>query len=163
MPSQLRDLAKPLREAGFRGDPRDLAAVTQPPLNAVLKVGGGTGAFVPGDGLLLTNHHVAYGVIQYNTSAEGSLIEQGFIAKNRGDERAANPDFRVLVTVGFDKVTDEVLGPARGKTGRPYFNAADAASAGIVAYASVRPGCAAVSPRCWAAASATPAATKPTR
>jgi hypothetical protein len=39
MPSQLPELAKPQREAGFRGDPRDLAAVTQPPLSAVVKVG----------------------------------------------------------------------------------------------------------------------------
>ena len=133
MPSQLPELAKPLREAGFRGDSRDLAAVTQPPLSAVVKVGGGTGAFVSGEGLLLTNHHVAYGVIQYNTSAKENLIEDGFIAKDRGDERAANPDFRVLVTVGFDKVTDAVLGPAKGKTGRAYFDAVDAASKRIVA------------------------------
>ena len=133
-------------------EPRDLAAVTQPPLSAVIKVGGGTGAFVSGEGLLLTNHHVAYGVIQYNTSAKENLIEHGFIAKDRGDERAANPDFRVLVTEGFDKITDEVLEAAKSKTGRPYFNAADAASAGIVAYASVRPDCAATFPRCWAAA-----------
>ncbi|WP_369915059.1 S46 family peptidase [Xanthomonas sp. NCPPB 3005] len=133
MPSQLPELAKPLREAGFRGDPRDLAAVTQPPLSAVVKVGGGTGAFVSGEGLLLTNHHVAYGVIQYNTSAKENLIEHGFIAKDRGDERAANPDFRVLVTVGFDKVTDAVLGRAKGKTGRAYFDAVDAASKRIVA------------------------------
>ncbi|MCC4595884.1 S46 family peptidase [Xanthomonas campestris pv. phormiicola] len=133
MPSQLPELAKPLREAGFRGNPSDLAAVTQPPLSAVVKVGGGTGAFVSGEGLLLTNHHVAYGVIQYNTSGKDNLIEQGFIARDRGDERAANPDFRVLVTVGFDKVTDAVLGPAKGKTGRAYYDAVDAASKRIVA------------------------------
>ncbi|MCW0459364.1 Dipeptidyl aminopeptidase BII [Xanthomonas sacchari] len=133
MPSQMPELAKPLREAGFQGDPQTLAALTQPPLSAVVKVGGGTGAFVSGDGLLLTNHHVAYGVIQYNTSAKENLIENGFIARDRADERAANPDFRVLVTVGFDKVTDQVLGPAKGKTGRAYYDAVDAASKRIVA------------------------------
>jgi hypothetical protein len=31
--------------------------------------------------------------------------------------------FRVLVTVDFDKVTDGVLGLAKGKTGRDYFDA----------------------------------------
>lgn len=106
MPSQLSELAKPLRDAGFRGDPRDLAAVTQPLLSAMVKVGGGTGAFVSGECLLLTNHHVAYGVIQYNTSAKENLIGQGFIAKDRGDERAANPDFRVLVVLGFNNAAD---------------------------------------------------------
>ena len=133
MPSQLPQLAKPLREAGFRGDPRELAEVTRAPLSAAVKVGGGTGSFVSDQGLLLTNHHVAMGVIQYNSSTEHNLIDDGFIARDRADERAANPDFRVLVTVGFDKVTDQVLGQARGKTGRQYYDAVDAASKRIVA------------------------------
>ena len=133
MPTQLPDLAKPLKAAGFKGNPGDLANVTAPPLSAVVRAGGGTGSFVSNDGLLLTNHHVAMGVIQYNTSPEHNLINEGFIAKGRSDERAANPDFRVLVTVGFDKVTDEVLRDARGKTGRAYFDAVDRASKQLVA------------------------------
>ncbi|MEE7560499.1 S46 family peptidase, partial [Xanthomonas sp. Kuri4-2] len=122
-----------MREAGFEGDPRALADVTRPPLSAVVKVGGATGAFVSGDGLLLTNHHVAFGVIQYNSSAGQNLIDDGFVAQGRTDERASNPDFRVLVTVGFDRVTDQVLAQARGKTGRAYFDAVDAASKRLVA------------------------------
>ena len=133
MPTQLPDLAKPLKAAGFKGNPGDLANVTAPPLSAVVRAGGGTGSFVSDDGLLLTNHHVAMGVIQYNSSAEHNLINDGFIAKDRSDERAANPDFRVLVTVGFDKVTDDVLRDARGKTGRAYFDAVDRASKRLVA------------------------------
>ncbi|WP_343229347.1 S46 family peptidase, partial [uncultured Xanthomonas sp.] len=31
MPSQMPELAKPLHEAGFQGDPQTLAEVTQPP------------------------------------------------------------------------------------------------------------------------------------
>ncbi|WP_434026668.1 S46 family peptidase [[Pseudomonas] boreopolis] len=133
MPSQLPQLADTLRQAGFQGDPASLADVVRPPLSAVVKVGGGTGSFVSPDGLLLTNHHVAMGVIQYNSTPEHDYIDNGFIAKDRGDERPANPDFRVLVTVGFDKVTDEVLKGARGKTGRAYYDAVDAASKRIVA------------------------------
>jgi len=133
MPTQLPELAKPLKAAGFKGDPAELADVTAPPLSAVVRAGGGTGSFVSGDGLLLTNHHVAMGIIQYNSSAEHNLITDGFIAAGRADERPSNPDFRVLVTVGFDKVTDEVLKNARGKTGRAYFDAVDAASKQIVA------------------------------
>ena len=133
MPTQLPALAKPLKAAGFKGDPQDLANVTAAPLSAVVRAGGGTGAFVSGDGLLLTNHHVAMGVIQYNSSPEHDLINGGFIARARTDERPSNPDFRVLVTVGFDKVTEQVLAQARGKTGRAYFDAVDAASKQIVA------------------------------
>jgi len=133
MPTQLPQLARQLREAGFQGNPNDLADVTREPLSAVVKVGGGTGSFISADGLLLTNHHVAMGVIQYNSSPEHDFIAQGFIANGRADERAANPDFRVLVTVGFDKVTDEVLKDARGKQGRAYYDAVDTASKRIVA------------------------------
>ena len=133
MPTQLPQIGAALARAGFAGDPATLADVTRPPLNAVVKVGGGTGAFVSPDGLLLTNHHVAFGVIQYNSNAKDDLIDGGFVAKDRADERAANPDFRVLVTVGFDKVTDEVLKDARGKTGRAYYDAVDAATKRIVA------------------------------
>ena len=133
MPTQLPDLAKPLKAAGFKGNPADLANVTTAPLSAVVRAGGGTGSFVSEDGLLLTNHHVAMGVIQYNSTAEHNLIDGGFIAQGRSDERPSNPDFRVLVTTGFDKVTDEVLRDARGKTGRAYFDAVDRASKRLVA------------------------------
>src|SRR5690606_24410427 len=109
MPSQLPQIAAQLRQAGFAGDPAGLADLTAAPLNAVVRAGGGTGAFVSADGLVLTNHHVAYGVIQYNSSLQRNLIDNGYIAADRAAELPANPDFRVLVTVGFDRVTDEVL------------------------------------------------------
>src|SRR5688572_20226331 len=111
MPSQLPDIARQLKAAGFKGRPRDLAELARPPMNAVVKVGGASGAFVSGDGLVLTNHHVAFGVIQYNAGkqADGSerdLIRDGYIAADRGAELPANPDYRVLVTTGFDRITD---------------------------------------------------------
>ncbi|CAM5629411.1 S46 family peptidase [Rhodanobacter lindaniclasticus] len=108
-------------------------SLTRPPLSAVVKVGGATGAFVSDQGLVLTNHHVAFGVIQYNSNAQRNLIEQGYVAANRGEELPANPDFRLRVTVGFDRVTDQVLADARGKTGRAYYDAVDAASKALVA------------------------------
>ena len=133
MPSQLPDIAEQLRKAGFRGKPAELADLTKAPLNAVVKVGGATGAFVSDQGLVLTNHHVAFGVIQYNSNAQRDLIRDGFVAGNRSEELPANPDFRLLVTTGFDKVTDKVLAEARGKTGRAYYDAVDAASKALVA------------------------------
>ena len=133
MPSQLPQIAAQLRQAGYAGDPAALADLTAAPLNAVVRAGGGTGAFVSADGLVLTNHHVAFGVIQYNSTPQRNLIEGGYIAADRAAELPANPDFRVLVTVGFDQVTDQVLAAARGKTGRAYFDAVDAAGKRIVA------------------------------
>ncbi|MCW0203799.1 MAG: S46 family peptidase [Rhodanobacter thiooxydans] len=133
MPSQLPGIGGQLHAAGFQGNPADLADLTRAPLNAVVKVGGATGAFVSDQGLVLTNHHVAFGVIQYNSNAQRNLIEQGYVAASRGEELPANPDFRLRVTVGFDQVTDQVLANARGKTGRAYYDAVDAASKALVA------------------------------
>ncbi|WP_242103185.1 S46 family peptidase [Lysobacter sp. M2-1] len=138
MPAQLPDIAAQLKEAGFKGDPEDLADLTRAPMNAVVKVGGATGAFVSKDGLVLTNHHVAFGVIQYNSgkSVDGQtrdLIGDGYIAASRAEELPANPDYRVLVTTGFDRVTGRILADARGKTGRTYYDAVDAATKAAVA------------------------------
>jgi len=138
MPAQLPDIAAQLKAAGFKGDPEDLADLTRAPMNAVVKVGGATGAFVSKDGLVLTNHHVAFGVIQYNSgkSVDGQtrdLIDDGYVAASRAEELPANPDYRVLVTTGFDQVTDRILADARGKTGRTYYDAVDAATKAAVA------------------------------
>jgi hypothetical protein len=133
MPSQLPSIGKQLRAAGYQGNPADLADLTRPPLSAVVKVGGATGAFVSGDGLVLTNHHVAFGVIQYNSNPQRDLIQHGFVAGDRAQELPANPDFRLRVTTGFDKVTEQVLAQARGKTGRAYYDAVDAAGKALVA------------------------------
>jgi len=133
MPSQLPDIAAQLRAAGFKGDPAALADLAGPPMNAVVKVGGASGAFVSKDGLVLTNHHVAFGVIQYNSKPGNDLIQDGFVAADRAGELPANPDYRVLVTTGFDRITDRILAGAQGKQGRAYFDAVDAATKAAVA------------------------------
>ena len=133
MPSQLPAIARQLRQAGFKGKPRDLAELARPPMSAVVKVGGATGAFVSKDGLVLTNHHVAFGVIQYNSRPDRDLIGNGYIAADRAAELPANPDYRVLVTTGFDQVTERILSGARGKQGKACFDAVDSATKAVVA------------------------------
>lgn len=140
MPSQLPAIGKELRAAGYQGNPADLADLTKAPLSAVVKVGGATGSFVSSDGLVLTNHHVAFGVIQYNSNAQRDLIQNGFVSHDRAEELPANPDFRLRVTTGFDKVTEQVLAAAKGKTGRAYFDAVDASSKALVAECEREPG-----------------------
>ncbi len=140
MPSQLPDIARQLKAAGFKGKPGDLAELARPPMNAVVKVGGASGAFVSNDGLVLTNHHVAFGVIQYNSKPDRDLIKDGYIASDRASELPANPDYRVLVTTGFDRVTDTILADARGKQGREYYDAVDIASKAAVGKCESEPG-----------------------
>ena len=133
MPSQLPKLSKQLKQAGFKGDPRGLADLTSKPMSAVVSLGGCTASFVSPQGLVVTNHHCAMGAIQLNSTPERNLIQDGFISADRSQEVSAGPGARVLVTVGFDNVTDRVLADARGKTGRAYFDAVDTAEKTLVA------------------------------
>jgi hypothetical protein len=133
MPSQLPAIAAQLRQAGYQGDPAALADLTRPPMNAVVSLGGCTASFVSPQGLVVTNHHCAMGAIQLNSTPQDNLIANGFVAADRAAERSAGPAARVLVTVAFDRITDRILVDARGKTGRAYYDAVDAATKAAVA------------------------------
>ncbi|HUH89692.1 MAG TPA: S46 family peptidase [Lysobacter sp.] len=133
MPSQLPQIAEQLAAAGYQGDPAALADLTRPPMSAVVSLGGCTASFVSPEGLVVTNHHCAYGAIQLNSTAQNNLLANGFIADTRAQEVSAGPAARVLVTTAFDRITDRILGDARGKTGRAYYEAVDVASKAAVA------------------------------
>ncbi|HVI26354.1 MAG TPA: S46 family peptidase [Xanthomonadaceae bacterium] len=140
MPSQLPAIADQLRAAGYHGDPAGLADLTAPPMSAVVSLGGCTASFVSPEGLVVTNHHCAYGAIQLNSTPERNLMRDGFVAASRADEPSAGPAARVLVTTGFDRITDRILAGARGKKGRAYLDAVDAAGKAAVAECEQEPG-----------------------
>lgn len=76
--------------------------------DAVIRLGA-TASFVSSDGLILTNHHVAYGAIQRQSSVDQNYLRDGFYASNRKDEiRAIGSEARV--TLSIDDVTERVLG-----------------------------------------------------
>ena len=133
LPSQLPGIAAQLRQAGFQGDPASLADLTRPPMNAVVSLGGCTASFVSPQGLVVTNHHCAMGAIQLNSTPQNNLIANGFNAATQAQEVSAGPAARVFVTTAFDRITDRILADARGKTGRAYYDAVDAASKAVVA------------------------------
>ncbi|HEV7843771.1 MAG TPA: S46 family peptidase, partial [Pyrinomonadaceae bacterium] len=76
--------------------------------DAVVIVGGGTGEFVSPDGLLLTNHHVAFDALVANSTANKDLGTTGFVANSRAEELQA-PDYTVTITQGLKDVTSEVM------------------------------------------------------
>jgi hypothetical protein len=76
--------------------------------DAVVIVGGGTGEFVSPDGLLLTNHHVAFDALVANSTANKDLGTTGFIANSRAEELPA-PDYTVTITQSLKDVTSDVL------------------------------------------------------
>jgi hypothetical protein len=75
--------------------------------NAVVSVGA-TGAFVSREGLILTNHHVAYGAVQRISTPETNYIEQGYLARTREEEVPAH-GYRAYIFLTSEDVTDQVL------------------------------------------------------
>ncbi|MBI5169829.1 MAG: S46 family peptidase [Candidatus Eisenbacteria bacterium] len=64
---------------------------------SVLTTGGGTAAFVSPDGLVLTNHHVAYGQIEKLSSPEHDYVRDGFFARTREEElRCSGLELKLL-------------------------------------------------------------------
>jgi len=74
---------------------------------------GGSGSFVSPDGLLLTNHHVARGQLQKNSTAEHDYLRDGFYAATP-DQEMKSPDLEINVLVGMQDVTARVQGAAKG-------------------------------------------------
>jgi len=75
--------------------------------NAVVSVGA-TGAFVSPRGLILTNHHVAFGAVQRISTPEHNYIEDGFLARS-GAEEVQAPGYVAYVLQSTEDVTDRVL------------------------------------------------------
>jgi len=75
--------------------------------DAVVRVGA-TGSFVSPNGLIITNHHVAYGAVQKQSSVEQNLIADGFYAATRGEEIPAI-GYNAYVTLAMDDMTERVL------------------------------------------------------
>ncbi len=79
------------------------------PLNAVVSLGGCTGSFVSPQGLVVTNHHCVQRALQFNSSSERNLVEQGFLAREQSQELPAGPAQRISVAQAFHDVTDKVV------------------------------------------------------
>src|SRR3954451_23929435 len=82
-------------------------------LSSVRLNDGGSGSFISADGLLLTNHHVARGQLQKNSTAEHDYLRDGFYAA-APDQEMKSPDLEVNVLVGMENVTARVQGAAKG-------------------------------------------------
>jgi len=77
-------------------------------INAVVRVRGGTGSFVSKQGLILTNHHVAFGALQQASDKEHDYLAHGFLARTSAEEIPA-PSYYVNVFLGYEDVTSSVL------------------------------------------------------
>jgi hypothetical protein len=109
MPQQLPLVAKDMKALGLKFDPQRLSQPLGYPMGAVVSLGGCTASFVSPQGLVVTNHHCAFGSIQYNSTPQKDLLKKGFLAASLADELPAAPGSRILVTVAQTYVTDKVI------------------------------------------------------
>jgi hypothetical protein len=141
VPQQLPEIAGALKKAGLKLDARKLADLTGDPMGAVVSLGGCTASFVSPQGLVVTNHHCAYGAIQLNSTPQNNLIETGFNAPMPKDELSAGPNARIYALESIRDVTADVRAAlaaapdARGRT-----TALDALEKQFVAQCEATPG-----------------------
>jgi hypothetical protein len=77
-------------------------------LAGAVNVGGCTGAFISSTGLVITNHHCVFSIVQEHSSPQRDLITQGFLAPSREAELPGKGS-RIQVPRSFTDVTKEVL------------------------------------------------------
>ncbi len=89
---------------------------------AIVNLGGGTGSFVSPYGLILTNHHVAFGALQRASSEEHNYIDDGFYA-DRSERELQAHGYEARVLISIEEVSDRVLKKAKGKKGAKRYEA----------------------------------------
>jgi hypothetical protein len=98
-----------LKKRGLLLKPDEIYSTNKVSLkDAVVIIGGGTGSFVSADGLIITNHHVAFEAVTAATTTENNYIEKGFLAKTRAEEIQAK-GYTVRITQDTQDVTDQML------------------------------------------------------
>jgi len=81
--------------------------------SAIVQLGGGTASFVSPNGLLVTNHHVAYTALQRAATKENNYIENGFLARTNAEEIQAQ-GYQARLMIEMKDVTSEVLESVKG-------------------------------------------------
>ncbi len=75
---------------------------------AIVLVDGGTGSFVSANGLIITNHHVAFGGIQSVSSVQEDYLKNGFNATTK-DQEISLPTYNAEIVTGIADITKDVL------------------------------------------------------
>ncbi len=99
-----------MREKGFKLSAEDIYSVNKACMkDAVVSFNGGcTAELISGEGLLITNHHCGYDLIQEHSSLENDYLTNGFWAMSRNEE-LANPGVTITLLKWMEDVTDKVL------------------------------------------------------
>ncbi len=80
-------------------------------IDALVNVGGCTGSFISPEGLIITNHHCAFGAVQRASTTENNFLENGFLAKERNEEIKAQ-GVVCRITDSYEDVSEKILNAA---------------------------------------------------
>ncbi len=86
---------------------------------AVVRFPGATGSFVSAEGLILTNHHVAFGCVSNNATLDKNILREGFVAETSAAELPCKGLVLSMLHDAQD-VTDRVVLPDDAKVVDPY-------------------------------------------
>jgi hypothetical protein len=109
LPLLLSDNEAEMQELGLQLTAEDLYSINQSSLkDAVVSLGGFcTGEIISNEGLLLTNHHCAFGQIQSHSTVSNDYLTDGFWAMDRSEE-LPNEDLFVSFLVRMEDVSDRM-------------------------------------------------------
>ncbi|WP_456443445.1 S46 family peptidase [Caldithrix abyssi] len=98
-----------LKEKGLQLEVADIYSPGEIALaNAVVNLGRASAELVSPDGLILTNHHVAFGAVQRASTGGTDYLTNGFLAKTR-DEEIPAPGYVARILLEMKDVTADVL------------------------------------------------------
>ena len=81
--------------------------------DAIVWLGGCTASFVSPDGLIVTNHHCAYGALQKASTEEKDYITDGFLAQTQEEEIQAL-GVTASILLEMKNITENILSAAEG-------------------------------------------------
>ena len=116
LPIQIAKIEDRMKEAGFQLSATDLYQINQAAVkDAIVRLGGGfcTAEIVSDQGLLLTNHHCAYDLIQNHSSVEKDYLTNGFWAMTRAEE-LPNPGLTASTLVRMEDITKRMNDSLQG-------------------------------------------------
>jgi hypothetical protein len=101
---------KQMKSMGMKISAKDIYNINTGSLkDAIVSFGGFcTGEVISSKGLLLTNHHCGFDMIQNHSTLDHNYIRDGFWAKNSGEE-IPNPTLFVTFIVRIEDVSKQVL------------------------------------------------------
>jgi hypothetical protein len=120
LPDTLSQLPlKKLQQRGLKIPITDIYNPNGPSIkDAVVIVDGGTGEFLSPEGLMLTNHHVAFDALVAASDPSKDYATNGYLAHNHSEELPAK-GYTVQITQELKDVTTDVLSGVTDATAAP--------------------------------------------